>query len=242
MFKTPENTFVQAVTTEQMREIDRTAVEETGPNLYQMMENAGRNTALLAMEKLEDKKDQKVIVMAGKGGNGGGGICAGRHLANHGFNVTVCLPEPNQLKDVTRYQLEILRYTDARILIQQLLPESEKHGLIIDAVLGYSLKSAPRGFASDCIKWIMNHNNSPVLSLDLPSGIDADSGSHPGVYVMPDYTLTLALPKHGLSRCDCGELFLGDIGIPPKVYERAGISVGTVFNGNFIVKLKKDSN
>ncbi len=238
MFRTADNKNLPFASTKQIQEIDRIATEETGPNLYQMMENAGRNTALMAMEKLEDKKDRKVIVMAGKGGNGGGGICAGRHLANHGFNVTVCLPEPNQLKDVTRYQLEILRCTDASILIQQLPTESEKHGLIIDAVLGYSLKSAPHGFASDCIKWIMNKNQSPVLSLDIPSGIDADNGSHPGVYVMPDYTLTLALPKHGLSHCDCGELFLGDIGIPPKVYVKAGISVDTVFNGNFIVKLK----
>src|SRR5262252_6871963 len=79
---------VPVVTTEQMREIDRIAVDETGPNLFQMMENAGRNLALQAMEVLGAKWSRaSMIVLAGGGGNGGGGICAARHLANRGLNV-----------------------------------------------------------------------------------------------------------------------------------------------------------
>ncbi len=74
---------VPVVTTDQMREIDRIAIDETGPNLFQMMENAGRNIALQVMEILGVRRNTaKAIVLAGGGGNGGGGICAARYLAN----------------------------------------------------------------------------------------------------------------------------------------------------------------
>jgi len=73
-----------------MMEIDRIAMQETGPNLYQMMENAGRNLCTLTIEKLgRNWNKAKILVLAGTGGNGGGGICAARHLANRGADVTV---------------------------------------------------------------------------------------------------------------------------------------------------------
>jgi len=82
-FRTDRGVLVPAVTTEQMREVDRIAVEETGPNLYQMMENAGRNLTAVALEMLGDgSTESRILVLAGTGGNGGGGICAARHLAN----------------------------------------------------------------------------------------------------------------------------------------------------------------
>jgi NAD(P)H-hydrate epimerase len=74
---TEQGVDVPAVDSAQMREVDRIAVDETGPNLYPMMENAGRNMALLAVELLDEQWQQaKVLVLAGGGGNGGGGICA----------------------------------------------------------------------------------------------------------------------------------------------------------------------
>src|SRR5215471_18431321 len=92
---------VPAVTAEQMREVDRIAMQETGPNLFQMMENAGRNLAALSMELLGNGWQQaSYLVLAGSGGNGGGGICAGRHLANHGCRVSLCLADPEQLGEV----------------------------------------------------------------------------------------------------------------------------------------------
>ena len=82
-FSTPSGVEVPAVTTDQMREIDRIAMEETGPNLFQMMENAGRNLAEMAIECLgANWRQAKIVVLAGTGGNGGGGITAARHLAN----------------------------------------------------------------------------------------------------------------------------------------------------------------
>lgn len=89
-FRTLTGLVVPAITTEQMREVDRVAVEEVGPNLYQMMENAGRNLASLCVELLGERwASAPVVVLAGTGGNGGGGICAARHLANHGGALVV---------------------------------------------------------------------------------------------------------------------------------------------------------
>jgi NAD(P)H-hydrate epimerase len=78
-----------------MREIDRIAIEETGPNLFQMMENAGRNMALQAIDVLGPTwRERHVVVLADAGGNGGGGICAARHLANRRADVTLVLAAP----------------------------------------------------------------------------------------------------------------------------------------------------
>lgn len=94
-FFTATGVEVPAFTADQMREIDRIAMEETGPNLFQMMENAGRNLALLAIEFLgQDWTNSRVVVLAGEGGNGGGGICAARHLANRDIQVRLCCRTP----------------------------------------------------------------------------------------------------------------------------------------------------
>src|SRR5215813_3306532 len=103
-FVTPNAVEVPAVDAAQMREVDRIAIEETGPNLFQMMENAGRNLARLAMDLLGDRWQQaKVLVLAGSGGNGGGGICAARHLANRNVSVTLCLADPSKMQGVPAF-------------------------------------------------------------------------------------------------------------------------------------------
>jgi YjeF-related protein N-terminus len=85
-FGTDTGKEVPAVTAAQMREVDRIAIEETGPNLFQMMENAGSNLAAQALEALGVRwREALVVVLAGPGGNGGGGICAARHLANPAY-------------------------------------------------------------------------------------------------------------------------------------------------------------
>src|SRR5262249_25062706 len=142
-FITEEGIDVPAVTAAEMREIDRIAVEEMGPNLFQMMENAGRNLALQAIELLAGRwADALVVVLAGAGGNGGGGICAARHLANRGANVHVCLASPDRLGEVPAFQLRVLRATGARVVTPEEL-EGLQPVLIIDALIGYGLTAAP---------------------------------------------------------------------------------------------------
>src|SRR5215472_12579270 len=114
-FFTDSNKKVPALTTAQMREVDRIAMEETGPNLYQMMENAGRNLAEMALERLGGVWQQsRIVVLAGTGGNGGGGITAARHLANRGARVELCLAVPDKLTEVAAWQRKIFQSTSGK--------------------------------------------------------------------------------------------------------------------------------
>src|SRR5262249_45976503 len=141
-FVTASGIEVPAVDSIEMREVDRIAVEETGPNLYQMMENAGRNLALLAMDLLgEGWQQADILVLGGSGGNGGGGICAARHLANRSARVKLCLAEPGRLQGVPAFQRKILHSTSAKeIPLEQI--GNERPTLVLDALIGYGLQSA----------------------------------------------------------------------------------------------------
>jgi len=116
--------------------------------------------------------------------------------------------------------------------------------LVIDGLIGYSLKGSPRGAPVDLIRWA-NDQASPVLSLDVPSGVDAGSGEVFDPAVRATATLTLALPKAGL-RADgvdghVGELYLADIGVPPSLYNGPSLAlppVGPLFATGEIVRLK----
>src|SRR5215472_9001334 len=96
---------VPALTTEQMREVDRAMVEDLHIELVQMMENAGRNLAELAITRFSPAS---VTVLAGTGGNGGGGLVAARHLANRDCQIQVVLSEPDRLTPVPAHQADIL--------------------------------------------------------------------------------------------------------------------------------------
>jgi len=230
--------IVPAVTADQMKEIDRIAIEETGPNLFQMMENAGRNLAELTIKIMDKEKKKNIIVLAGTGGNGGGGICAARHLANRGYQVKVCVSESSKLKDVPKYQLHILKSTSAKIISIEDL-QNENPDLIIDAIIGYSLDGEPKGKALELIKWAES-NLGIKISLDVPSGIDATEGRKSEYYIKPDLTLTLALPKTGLLPEVTGELFLGDIGIPQSIYNKVFPRYSQpIFAEGYIVQLKE---
>ena len=218
-FLTQNGIEVPSVTTKEMIEVDRVAMEETGPNLFQMMENAGRNLALQAIECLGEKWQQaNIIVLSGSGGNGGGGICAARHLANRGAKVKLCMSSPDRLKEVPKWQRHIFQATSGEeIGIAELTASTEPVNLIIDALIGYSLRAAPRGKALELIKWA-NHTGAPILSLDTPSGVDSTTGETLGEYIHARWTMTLALPKIGLLPEKTGELILADIGIPASAY------------------------
>lgn len=223
-FVTRERLTVPAVTTEQMREVDRLAIDEMGPNLYQMMENAGRNLALTVIERLgADWLTEPIVVLAGSGGNGGGGVCAARHLANRGADVTVVVSDSGGLDAVTADQLSVYQGTDGRVAPPRQISSLDA-SLVVDALIGYSLSGAPRGIVADLIGWA-ERQSSPVVALDVPSGIDSTTGEVPGVSITADLTMTLALPKTGLDVAAVGELWLADIGMPVGVYRRIGLEV-----------------
>ena len=237
-FLTSDGVVVPAITATEMREVDRLAIEEIGPNLYQMMENAGRNLALAVIEKLgSDWISRPIVVLAGTGGNGGGGICAARHVANRGADVTVVVSDISGLTPVPREQLSVYQGTDGRLATPNRVASLEA-SIVVDPVIGYSLSGALHGAAYDLIDWA-NHQPSPVIAPDVPSGLDSTTGAAAGVHTEADLTLTLALPKTGLDVPAVGELWLADIGIPIQVYRRLGVEIPVgMFAAGYRVRLR----
>jgi NAD(P)H-hydrate epimerase len=223
----------------QMKEVDRIAVEDFGLGILQMMENAGRNLALLALQ-IVGRGNLKFSVAAGTGGNGGGGLCAARHLNNQGYPVSILLTKPIEAyTGPAGVQLNVLLQAGLKPTpLEKVTDELTASSLILDALIGYSLKGAPRGTIHELIDAI-NASGMPVLSLDLPSGLDATSGATPGIVVSAEATMTLALPKPGLTNPVSGEIYLADIGIPPEVYLPLGIEFAPFFDGEYILQLKR---
>jgi NAD(P)H-hydrate epimerase len=225
---------IPSVTEAEMREVDRIAITETGPSLFQMMENAGRSLTLTAIEMLGSSwRVRPIVVLAGTGGNGGGGITAARHLKNHGADVTVVLTAVDRLSAVPAEQLAIYRHAGGRVTGDP----PEDAALVVDAIIGYSLSGTPRGRSLELIEW-SNAAAAPIVSLDVPSGIDATSGHAAGVVVNAATTLILALPKTGLCAPQAGSLILGDLGIPTEVYTRLEKpAAAQVFDGRYRIPL-----
>jgi NAD(P)H-hydrate epimerase len=233
-FETPDGRSVPAVTAVEMREVDRIAVEEVGLTLRRMMEHAGRSLALEALETDDLRPDGSVVVIVGGGGNGGGGLVCARHLANRAIPTTVVLDrDPREMEGVPGEQLDILDHID-HAHVRTNTPDTTPT-LVVDSLLGYGLDGAPRGTAETLIEWVGTLDTS-VLSLDVPSGMDATTGETPGVALTPERTLTLALPKTGLTALT-GELRLADLSIPATVYDQLDIPVETLFGSTFRVRL-----
>ena len=237
-FVTSAGIEVPAATADRMRKVDRIAIEETGPNLYQMMENAGRNLAAVTIRLLGPEwRNDTILVLAGTGGNGGGGVCGARHLANRGGEVIVVVSDEARLGEVPAQQLATYRGTNGRTLGPGELGDIDP-SLIVDAVIGYSLSGPPQGAPLHMIEWALNEE-APVLSLDVPSGIDSTTGGAPGAHVIASQTMTLALPKTGLDVAAVGDLLLADIGVPDETYRRAGLQIPVgLFGDEFIVPIR----
>jgi len=235
-FYSDKGVHIPALSTEQMREIDRIAVEKFNLGILQMMENAGRNLAQLSSTLLKDMPGS-VVVLAGPGGNGGGGICCARHLHNRGIEVSIALSKPEtELGMAATSQLSVLKNSGLRPLGEnEIEAEISRASLVIDALIGYSLRGAPRGKAAELIS-TCNEVATRVISLDIPSGMDSSSGDTPGVVVRADITLTLALPKTGLAKFS-GDLYLADIGIPQEVYKEIGVEFEQPFDDQYWIPI-----
>lgn len=228
------------LTTDQMREVDRLMIEVWHINLFQMMENAGRNLAQLSKVLMGNStKDKRVVVLCGKGNNGGGGMVAARHLHNWGTNVSVALlGSPGQLKPVPVQQWQAINMMG----LEADDPDLESADLIIDAMIGYGLVGSPRPPISDWIKKA-NKSKADILSLDAPSGLNTTTGAASDLCIKARATMTLAMPKTGLltkqaKKC-VGELYLADIGVPPELYAAPSLNLDVVtpFQYGTIVKI-----
>lgn len=203
------------VTVDEMRELDRLAVDG-GLALPVMMENAGRSLADVAAAFWDGER--RVDVLVGVGGNGGGAAVAARHLSNRGWHVTVHCAPSGRLGDVTARQVELARLAGATVTTG--LPDGS--GLVVDGLLGYGLSGAPR---HEQARLIDSVGDRPTVALDVPSGLELQTGTLHDPSVHAGVTLTLAAPKHALHDAEVavGRLLLADIGIPLPLYEQAGV-------------------
>jgi NAD(P)H-hydrate epimerase len=230
---------IAALTTEQMAEVDRLMIEEYGILLIQMMENAGRNLAEQVRRMLGGKlASRRIVVLCGRGNNGGGGMVAARHLHDRGALVRAKLVgDPAGLKEVPAHQWSILQVL---ALTQAEDPDLAQADLILDAIIGYGLTGNPRGEAA---RWIRQANEAhrPILALDAPSGLNTTTGSAGEPCIRATATLTLALPKVGLLSQDArpvvGDLYLADIGVPPELYRKLGLEISPLFEEDTIIRI-----
>ncbi len=237
---------VPYVNTEQMIEVDRAMMEDFQIELIQMMENAGRNLAHLARQRFFDGNPaaKRVTVLAGTGGNGGGALVAARRLHNWGALVQVFVTQPFEaFTPIPAHQFDVLRHMRVPVDPAEDVSQAERTDLILDGVIGYSLKGAPYGTAARLIRWA-NAQGTPILSLDAPSGVDTTTGTVFDPAMRATATMTLALPKEGLRapgvEAQVGELYLADISVPPELYAEPALdlSVGPLFAQSDIIRLR----
>jgi len=218
-------------TAAEMREIDKRAIDMGVQGLL-LMENAGR---AVAMEALGMQPQGPILVLAGKGNNGGDGFVAARHLHCQGMDVKICLVgTADEVNGDARVNLEIckrmgldLREAQTPGEVLGLLPSA---GLVVDALLGTGFTGAPRAPISSIISAV-NASGRPVLAVDIPSGVNADTGAA-DLAVKASLTVTLGLLKRGLllypGASLAGDVVVADISIPPSAVEAQGIMVRLV--------------
>jgi NAD(P)H-hydrate epimerase len=240
---------VPAVDRETMHEADRIATDQVGLGLLQLMENAGRELAELTRRALGGSvTDRRVVVLAGTGNNAGGGLVAARRLAGWGADVCVAFARPIlRLRPGACAQLEPLLAAGVRTAVAghdrsypDLAGEVLRADVTIDALIGYGLRGAPDDTYRPLID-IAAVGEGPVISLDIPSGIDANSGARPGAAVVADITLALALPKRGTEigegRRLSGMRYLADIGVPRSVFVALGIDGVPSFTDGALLRI-----
>ena len=234
---------IPTLTRDQMVEVDRSMIEDFGIELLQMMENAGRHLAHLTRDRFlgGDAGDKAVTVLAGTGGNGGGALVAARQLSDWGANVEIALMRSeDSYTGAAAHQLTIAQKLKLKLKRADEESLDDATDVIVDGMVGYSLRGRPKGTVADCIRWATAHP-APVLALDLPTGMDATTGETRGGAIKATATMTLALPKAGLAVMGAeeltGALYLADIGVPEEVYRRMGIDVGPIFSGSDLLRL-----
>ncbi|RJX28758.1 MAG: NAD(P)H-hydrate dehydratase [Desulfarculus sp.] len=215
------------VTAEQMRHCDRRTIEDVGLPGMVLMENAAQGAVRVLIKALGDPDGLRVAALCGRGNNGGDGLAMARILANRGAECTAYLLAPAEsyrgdaaanLAVARACGVEVVEAPDEEVLAA-LAPEIAGHDVYLDALLGTGLNQEVGGHFRLAIE-MLNQLSSPVLAVDIPSGLCADTGAPLGAAVHADLTATFGLVKQGLvidPAGHVGQLHLVDISIPPAV-------------------------
>ncbi|KAF8926914.1 enhancer of mRNA decapping [Dissophora ornata] len=249
------------VTSLQMQEVERLSALEMGLSEEQMIENGGRGAAMMCLQALGGSRRIQpnnhnsapmVVILAGNNRTGAYALCAARHLSNHGCVVMAFIAGSNlegQLHPTVASQSRGFLAAGGELIhtIAELPQASSPVDLIMDGMLGYQytvrdiVDSDERETVCDLMDWA-NDNKAPVLSLDMPSGVNGTTGQGDKTKfcVRPKWTLCLGAPKAGCrSRSTTGELFLTDLGIPRACWKKAGVKGwGMPWGADFLVGLE----
>jgi len=214
------------ITSREMRALESNA-EYFGISLLQLMENAGAGVAQEVISRFP--KDKTVVVFCGLGGNGGDGFVAARHLLTYGFNVTVILV--GKSRDINHEAAvknwSILQPLTENISLFEVADSSAfpkiNADIVIDALLGTGTRGKIKAPISTAVEYA-NSMSAFRLAVDVPTGIDADTGEVLGTAIKADLTLTFHKGKPGLERAKkhVGELLVKEIGLPPEMEQYAG--------------------
>ena len=214
------------VTASQMREMDQICINDYKIPGLVLMENAGSGAASTIMSAYNARH---VAIFCGKGNNGGDGFVIGRHLFNAGMNVQIILVGSREdVRGDALVNLNILEQMEIPLVelfsVEQ-LQEWDQPDLIVDALLGTGITGAVRGVMADVIKFV-NDTLIPVVAVDIPSGLNCDTGQYDGVCVEADMTVTMAALKRGLAlspgKIVAGDVIVTDISMPPQVPTQIG--------------------
>lgn len=219
---------MKVLTAAAMQELDRRTIADAGIPGTVLMENAGKGVADVVGHRFADQFPGPVLILCGRGNNGGDGLVIARHLRSAGWRVqVVLLAEREALTGDAAIMLGSFEQggglvEEARdaVGIAAALTSAGDCRLCIDALLGTGFTRAPEGVMAAAINWL-NNQQAPVVAVDLPSGVDASSGGIPGVAVRAALTVTFAFPKVGLvsypGAGHAGEVVIVPIGIPDPV-------------------------
>lgn len=213
------------LTRAQVREIDRRSIEQYHIPGTILMENAARGVVDLAEKMLSGNAGSNVLIVCGGGNNGGDGLAVARHLHNKRFTVNILLAvPPGDLEGEAQVNWRIV---DAMKLRTQIaMPDlilQHPADLVIDAIFGTGLTSAPRADASALIQAI-NKQSNPILAIDVPSGLDCDKGQPMGACVRAARTVTFVAEKVGFTKPRAkhflGDVTVADIGCPRELIDQ----------------------
>ncbi len=192
------------VDAQEMKELDELAARRYGIPSLLLMEQAGRSVVDEIELRFGDVRGKTVLILAGKGNNGGDGFVAARHALHRGAAVVLFLTSPeSDLRGDAKTNYEILKSSRSEQLqlLRSINTRARNRGgydFIVDAIFGTSFHGAVAGRFKPLIEWINGVKGSKVVSIDIPSGIEATTGDCRSVAVRADLTVTMALPKIGL--------------------------------------------
>lgn len=219
------------------RELDRLASEEFLIPTIVLMENAARHVAEVAFGLVGEGSEATITVFCGPGNNGGDGLAAARHLHNAGAAVRVILAaSPERYEGDAAVNLRIIEKMGIQVGrgLEAVPNPDDAPAVIVDALLGTGLTSAVNAGMAAMIGGVnqLARMGSKVVAVDLPSGLDADTGEPLGAAVKADVTVTFAGPKPGLCTLEAqayvGDLLVADIGAPRALVERLGTPIPDV--------------